>query len=110
MHRAATPNATTAPPMTRRALRNQAHRAFDDLWASQTGAPRGHGGRRTRRQRKAALRILRRQRKAAYAWLADKLGIPAEECHFGRFGEDTLWKVIRLCRAADPAQVRRWPA
>jgi len=93
-------------------LLNAAHRAFDRLWTDVNGAVappkegqyRRAGGRST----KARVRIMRRQRLHAYAWLADRLGIPVKTCHFGRLDDAQLERVIELCRDAEPAELRVW--
>lgn len=36
-------------------------------------------------------------RTAAYTWLAEKLGIPYEECHFGWFDEDRCFAAGSAC-------------
>jgi len=58
---------------TRRA-RNNAHAVFDPLWKS------GAMGRRD-----------------AYSWLAEQMGLRAEECHIGMMNGDQARKVIQLC-------------
>lgn len=60
-----------------RACKMQAHSAFDPMWKS---------GKKSRR--------------GAYNWLADKLGIPMEQCHIGMFDVDMCKKVISVCREA----------
>jgi len=39
-----------------------------------------------------------RERTEAYQWLADELGIPFEECHFGWFDEDMAVRAERICK------------
>jgi hypothetical protein len=60
---------------TLRALKRAAHDAFDPLWL--TGAL---------------------SRSAAYAWLAEALGIPRDECYIGMFDEATCERVVEVCR------------
>lgn len=55
-----------------KALKKEAHELFDPLWKS---------GQMTRSE--------------AYSWLANKLSIPARECHIGWFDEDMLNRVIK---------------
>lgn len=38
-------------------------------------------------------------RNAAYAWLAEALQIPAENCHFGMFGVERCELAKKLCKA-----------
>lgn len=70
----------TTTPMGRmagpelRAMRQNAHRAFDPLWRS---------GRFTR--------------SGAYVWLAGRLGIPAQNCHIGYFDAETCRRVAAIC-------------
>lgn len=66
-------------------LRDEAHRAFDVHWEFYD----------TSKQR-------RRARTQAYKWLARKLGIPEDECHFGMFGERQCRQAIKLCRSEAP--------
>lgn len=58
-----------------RKAKQAAHAAFDPKW---------QGG------------DIRRQR--AYAWLAEQLGIPREDCHIGLFDEALCQRVIEACR------------
>jgi hypothetical protein len=59
-----------------RAAKKRAHWAFDRLWL--TAPKRG------------------RARAAAYSWLADALGIPADQCHIGEFDERRCERVVDL--------------
>ncbi len=61
-------------PMTS-LLSDDAHAAFDPLW--QSGAMK---------------------RKAAYAWLAEQLGV--ERVHIGQCDVDTCRRVVEICRAS----------
>lgn len=84
-------------------LRHAAHRAFDRLWDDprydvRLSDPRAHKLRR---------RILKRRRRAAYAWLAHRLRMGMAHCHFALFDDDTAARALEICRAADPADVRR---
>jgi hypothetical protein len=67
---------------TLRKLRWAAHNAFDPLWQRKM--------RRDKCSRKEA-------RNAGYAWLAGKLGIAVEDCHFGMFDEDQCQAAITIC-------------
>jgi hypothetical protein len=40
-----------------------------------------------------------RARGAAYAWLAEQMGIPPEECHIGMFDLDRCAKAIDILEA-----------
>lgn len=62
-----------------RRLRNQAHTAFDPLWSNEGGMPR----------------------KAAYAWLAQSMGLRDDECHIAMFNEDQCRMTIKLCGERD---------
>lgn len=57
-----------------RAARKQAHATFDPVWKSG-----------------------RTSRNAAYAWLAERLEIPLDECHIGMFDEATCRRTIAVC-------------
>lgn len=63
-----------------RQARSAAHNAFDPLWRS---------GQMNRRQ--------------AYSWLADALGIDPEDCHIGMMTADRAWQVVNLCQAREMA-------
>lgn len=54
-----------------------AHDAFDPLWKS---GPFKH------------------RRNAAYAWLAEQMGLPKEETHIGMFDVAQCKQVIQICR------------
>ena len=63
--------------LANKALRDakiRAHAAFDPIWK--------HG-------------LMRRG--AAYAWLADHLGIDRKGCHIGMFDEDLCQRVVMIC-------------
>lgn len=49
-----------------------AHAAFDPLWRGQSG----------------------KVRKAAYRWLAERLGIHPADCHIGMFNVAQCWRVV----------------
>jgi len=96
-------------------LRNLAHQAFDRLWArlpcDLKPGPRPRVSKhrpRPNRAYKARHRAWRGQRRRAYQWLAARLGMPVERCHFGRFDESTLRTIAHICERADPAEVRSW--
>ena len=58
-----------------RAAKKGAHRVFDKLWKRKGG-----------------------NRKKAYAWLAEQLGISGAECHIGEMDVDLCLKVIDVCK------------
>lgn len=68
-------------------LRNEAHHAFDVHWEFYD----------TFRERHAA-------RNQAYSWLARKLGISEDACHFGMFDEEMCRRALRVCRSSRPGQ------
>lgn len=61
-----------------RQAKQRAHKSFDPLW--KTG---------------------RMKRGQAYAWLAQQLGIPKQDCHIGMFDEDTCERVVRIVAAKE---------
>jgi hypothetical protein len=61
-----------------RAAKQAAHAAFDPLWSE---------GRHNRPYK----------RKAAYAWLAEQLGIDRKRCHIGEFDVETCERVVAIC-------------
>ena len=54
-----------------------AHAAFDPLWKN---GPFKH------------------RRNGAYAWLAEKMGLPKEETHIGMFDVEQCKQVIQICK------------
>ena len=66
-----------------RRLRSKCHGVFDPRWK-----PQGLG--------KIDKSIASRKREAEYAWLAEKLGISVQECHFGMFDVEMCRKVLRI--------------
>lgn len=67
-----------ADDMLRKA-KMQAHTAFDPLW------------------REGSM-----SRKDAYAWLAEAMGVPNEECHMGMFDVEQCHKVVILVSRRTP--------
>ena len=59
-----------------RHAKSAAHAAFDPLWS--------HGA---------------RNRKSAYVWLAQQLGIAVDQCHIGYFDLEQCRRVVALCKA-----------
>ena len=62
-----------------RDMKMRCHALFDTKWKNEP----------TSRKRHIA-------RKNAYRWLADKLEIPVDDCHFGYFNMDTLNKAYKI--------------
>lgn len=60
-----------------REWKKRAHAAFDPLW--QYGRFKGY-------------------RNAAYAWLADRMGLPVKETHIGIFDVSQCKRVVAICR------------
>jgi len=92
-------------------LLGAAHAAFDRLWLDVNGAlcpPKSASTRRDGRAKKTRNRIVRRQRIHAYAWLADRLGIPTKTCHFGNLDDAQLERAIEVCRGATMAEIIAW--
>lgn len=75
-----------------RAMKQLAHAAFDPLWEGKI--------RSDKCSKKTA-------RKAAYAWLAEQMGIPVDECHVGMMDVNRCRKVVEVCREA---MTKREPA
>lgn len=65
-----------------RAAKIRAHAAFDPLWRSKMA--------REGCQQHVA-------RGAGYAWLADRLGMPRDQCHIGMFDVAECDRVVALC-------------
>lgn len=65
-----------------RTAKMEAHAAFDPQW---------RGARADGVKRSVA-------RNAAYAWLAEQLGLRQDECHFSRFDVALCRRVIEVCR------------
>ena len=66
-----------------RQAKQDAHVAFDRLWRATT--PAGSF-----------------DRKGAYLWLAQHLGIERNDCHIGYFDVEQCQRVVEVCRAAVP--------
>ena len=76
------PLGTVAKPELRK-LRKIAHDYFDPLWEGKI--------KRDKCTKKQA-------REAGYKWLAEQLGIPYRDCHFGLFREDQCQQAIAICK------------
>ena len=61
-----------------RLWKRSAHAAFDPLWRGKSAYTR----------------------RAAYAWLAQEMGLPIEEAHIGLFDVDQCKQVIKICEEA----------
>lgn len=66
-----------------RQAKQDAHAAFDVLW---------------RAKWKRDLCDKHEARGAGYRWLAEQLGIPAEQCHIGMFDVETCKRATAICR------------
>lgn len=69
-------------PRTRKA-RVIAHRVFDKLWNNSY------------------------QRRKAYAWLAEKMGIHSRQCHISLFTYEQCHEVVRLVKTHNPVMPDR---
>lgn len=47
-----------------------------------------------------------KKRKDLYAWLADRMGVPVEECHFGYFDIHQLRRAYRILLVAHGQEIR----
>jgi len=74
------PLGTLANAETRHA-RKMAHSRFDPIWQSRLG------------KGKAKWKV----RSGAYAWLAEHLGIPTDQCHIAMFDLKTCVRVVEVC-------------
>lgn len=74
------PLGTLANAETRHA-RRMAHARFDPVWQDRLGKGKSKN----------------QVRNAVYRWLAEHLGIPAEQCHIALFDLKTCVKVIEIC-------------
>lgn len=76
-------NPTAAPACSEnRALRIQAHAAFDALWKSSNDT--------------------KRARAHAYHWLAGKMKMTQDECHIAQFDSEQCREVLRLIKVFCP--------
>lgn len=64
-----------------------AHDAFDSLWK--------YGP-------------FKRRRNAAYAWLAEQMGLPKEETHIGMFDVAQCQQVIQICKNRNEKELSKW--
>ena len=96
-----TPKGPLANGETRRA-RMAAHAAFDPLWQRWQDAYPGQLG------PSPAMRAALRGR--AYAWLAEQLGIPVQDCHIGHFDALRCARVAQVIQEQRPtaATIRAW--
>lgn len=87
-----------AGPETRNA-RQYVHRVLDPLWRD---APAFYD------KGAKAYGIRRAARARVYAWLADRMGLTAEECHTGMFTIEQCREAYRLLKQATYADIRQW--
>lgn len=87
-----------AGPKTREA-RQYVHTVLDPLWrnapALYPAAAKAYGIRRTARIR-------------VYEWLADRMGLTAQECHTGMFTIEQCRVAYRLLKNTTYADIRQW--
>lgn len=74
------PLGTLANEETRHA-RRMAHERFDPIWQARTAKNKSKN----------------KTRGEAYAWLAEHLGIPADDCHIALFDLKTCVRVVEIC-------------
>lgn len=86
------PLGTLANAETRYA-RSMAHSRFDPLWTSQLSENEPKN----------------RTRGRAYSWLAERLGIPVQECHIGLFDLATCVRVVEICARESPPNAGALP-
>lgn len=95
-----------------RAAKKRAHAAFDPLWkeapAMYDDLPDDSTPAGAKLRRKQEHRIRQRARKRAYQWLAEQLGISANDCHIGFFDLDQCERVVSVCCRATTWDVRAW--
>jgi len=85
-----TPLGRLAKPNLRRA-KMRAHAAFDPLWRKKFGWTE------TRFP----------DRRSAYKWLSEQLGITSAECHIGMFDVDMCMRVVEVCQGPDMTKDRK---
>jgi hypothetical protein len=85
-----------------RVARIRAHAAFDPLWQ------RTHTAYPERRTNRNMLKRIGRNR--AYAWLAEKMGLPVSACHIGEFDVEQCSRVVQLVEETgiSPVGIREW--
>jgi ssDNA-binding Zn-finger/Zn-ribbon topoisomerase 1 len=91
-----------------KAARMVAHTAFDPLWRDALELYPNIPERPRRARQDAIYKVRARARVRAYAWLAEQLAIPAEECHIGLFDSETCRRVIKAAMNASAKVVRDW--
>lgn len=86
-----------------RDARVSAHEVFDPLWK---GAIAFMDWRKFGRYRRPAMKACSaKARDAGYRWLAKRLGIGYDACHFGLFDLETCKKAVACCRQAAPKDI-----
>lgn len=97
------PLGTPANADLRKARRLLHERMLDPLWqtADECGeySPEDDRARRT---------IRRRARERVYAFLADRLGLSADECHTGMFDLETCRRAWRALQCVTYPEIRAW--
>ena len=102
------PLGTPAKLETKRA-RMAAHEIFDGLWMGALAMyDLDHPSKPSRDRKRTRRKILRVARRRAYDWLAERLGLPDDECHIGSFDLETCRRVVALCDGVTPHEVRWW--
>jgi hypothetical protein len=86
------PLGTLANAETRYA-RGMAHSRFDPLWKAQLSKTEPKY----------------RTRGRAYSWLAERLGVPVQECHIGLFDLVTCVRVVEICARESPPKAGDQP-
>jgi hypothetical protein len=77
-------NKTSTPAnQETRDLRSACHDLFDPLWRREDGHFRRHGDGKGK------------ARHSAYLWLADKMGLPFDEIHFGMFTSEQCREAVK---------------
>jgi hypothetical protein len=66
-----------------RVAKQTAHASFDPLW---------------HRVQKRELCSQGKARRAAYAWLAEQMGMPKDACHIGHMDLDQCRQVVEVCK------------
>lgn len=99
------PNGLPLGRLAKKELRDakiEAHRCFDPLWKDWDVAyPDLNAG---------SSKIRRTMKGRAYAWLAQQMGLPVDECHIGHFDVETCHRVVDIIDKLRPtaATVRAW--
>lgn len=106
-HPDGTPQGIPAPAELRQA-RRVTHGVFDRLWLDAPSLYYVIEEQDERGRERAIANIRRAARKRAYAWLADHLGLTADECHIGKLDIATLRLIWWAARQMTAADIRQW--